>query len=90
MGWSHGSPSACGSPRRGRPQRSPAGAGIPVVYPVQPVVQERSSLTDIQILLQSMLPVGSVAEKNVRPPEDRQEPTADSSTGVFRVGSRVM
>ena len=46
------------------------------VHPVQPVVQERSSLTDIDILLQSMLPVGSVAEENVGPPVDRQEPMA--------------
>ena len=30
------------------------------VRPVQPVVQERSRLTDFEILLQSMLPVGSV------------------------------
>ena len=46
------------------------------VHPAQPVVQERSGLTDIEILLQSMLPVGSVAEENVQPPADRQEPTA--------------
>ena len=35
------------------------------VHPVQPVVQERSRLTDIKILLQSMLPVGSVTEAGV-------------------------
>ena len=52
------------------------------VHPVQPVVQERSSLTDIEILLQSMLPVGSVADENVQPPADRQEPTA----GCFSCG----
>ena len=46
------------------------------VRPVQLVVQERSSITDIDILLQSMLPVGSVVEENVGPPADRQEPTA--------------
>ena len=33
-----------------------------VVHPVQPVVQEWSRLTDIEIVLQSMLPVGSVKE----------------------------
>ena len=43
------------------------------------MVQERSSLTDIDILLQSMLPVGSVTEEDVQPPVHRQEPT----TGCF-------
>ena len=52
------------------------------VHPVQPVVQERSSLTDIEILLQSMLPVGSVAEEDMQPPAHRQEPTA----GCFSCG----
>ena len=52
------------------------------VHHVQPVVQERSNLTDIEILLQSMLPVGSVTEENVWPPADRQEPTA----GCFSCG----
>ena len=32
------------------------------VHPVQPVVQERSGITDIEVLLQSMLPVTSVAD----------------------------
>ena len=52
------------------------------VHPVQPVVQERSGLTDIEILLHSMLPVVSVAEENVRPPPARQESTA----GCFSCG----
>ena len=52
------------------------------VHPVQPVVQERSRLTDIQIILQSMLPVGSVAEAVVEPPAHRQESTA----GCFSCG----
>ena len=56
------------------------------VHPVQPVVQERSGITDIEVLLQSMLPVGSVAEDNVRPPADRQEPTA----GCFSCGDQAM
>ena len=47
-----------------------------IVHPVQPVVQERSSLTDIEIILQSMLPVGSVTEEDVQLPAHRQEPTA--------------
>ena len=46
------------------------------VHPVQPVVQEHSSLMDIEILLQSLLLVGSVEEEHVGPPPDRQEPTA--------------
>ena len=49
---------------------------------VHPVVQERSSLMDIEILLQSMLPVRSVAEENVQPPAVHQEPTA----GCFSCG----
>ena len=52
------------------------------VHPVQPVVQERSRLTDIEILLQSMLPVGSVKEADVPPPAPRQESTA----GCFSCG----
>ena len=38
------------------------------VQPVQPVVQERSRLTDIEIILQSMLPVGSATEADEPPP----------------------
>ena len=45
-------------------------------------MQERSGLADLEILLQSMLPFGSVAEENVRPPADSQEPTA----GCFSCG----
>ena len=52
------------------------------VHHARPVVQERSSLMDIEILLQSLLPVGSVAEENVQPPADHQEPTA----GCFSCG----
>ena len=44
------------------------------VQPVQPGVQERSSITDIEVLLQSLLPVASVAEDKVRPLTDRREP----------------
>ena len=44
------------------------------VQPVQPTVQERSSVTDMEVLLKSMLPVASVAEETVRPPMDRREP----------------
>ena len=49
------------------------------VQPVHPVVQERSSITDIEVLLQSLLPVALVVEDKVRPPGDRREPT----TGCF-------
>ena len=40
--------------------------------PVQPVVQERSAITDIEVLLQSMLPVALVAEGDVWSPTDRR------------------
>ena len=53
-----------------------------VVRPVQPVVQERSRLTDIEILLQSMLQVGSVKEVDVPPPAPRPE----SPAGCFSCG----
>ena len=46
------------------------------VHPVQPVLQERSNLTDIEILLQSLLPAGSSEEENVSLVADRQKPTA--------------
>ena len=52
------------------------------VRPVQPVVQERSRLMDIEILLQSMLPVGSVKEADVPPPTPRPE----SPAGCFSCG----
>ena len=43
------------------------------VRPAQPVIQERSRLTDIEIMLQSMLLVGSVKEVDVPPPAPRPE-----------------
>ena len=49
---------------------------------VQPVVQERSRLTDIEIMLQSMLPVGSVKEADVTPPA----PCPESPAGCFSCG----
>ena len=52
------------------------------VRPVQPLVHERSCLTDIEILLQSMLPVGSVKEADVPPPAPRPETPA----GCFSCG----
>ena len=52
------------------------------VNPVQPVVQECSGIMDIEVLLQSLLPVTSVAEDSVRPPTDRLEP----STRCFSCG----
>ena len=45
------------------------------LQPVQPRVQERSSVTDMEVLLQSMPPVASVAEETMRPPTDRREPS---------------
>ena len=52
------------------------------VHLVQPVVQEWSRFTDIEILVQSMLPVGSVTEADVPPPAPHQESTA----GCFSCG----
>ena len=52
------------------------------VRPVQPVEQERSRLTDIEIMLQSMLPVGSVKEADVPPPA----PHLESPVGYFSYG----
>ena len=49
------------------------------VRPVQPVVQERFHLTDIEIMLQSMLPVGSVKVADVPPPA----PHLESPVGCF-------
>ena len=44
-------------------------------HPVWPLLQECSNLTDIEILMQSLLPVGSVVEENVRPTVDCHEST---------------
>ena len=44
-------------------------------HPVWPVSQESSNQTDIEILIHSLLPVGSVAEEYVRPTVDRHEST---------------
>ena len=44
------------------------------VQPVQPRLQERSSVTDMEVLLHSLLPVASVAEETVCPPADGREP----------------
>ena len=43
--------------------------------PGQPVLQERSGLTEIKTLLQSLLPVRSLEEENVRAAADRHEST---------------
>ena len=53
------------------------------VRPAQPVIQEWSRLTDIEIMLHSMLPVGSVTEVDVPPSASRPE----SLEGVFLVGN---
>ena len=43
------------------------------VCPTQSVIQERSRVTDIEIMLQNMLPVGSVTEVDVAPPAPHPE-----------------
>ena len=47
---------------------------LETVHPVQPVIRERSSITGMEVLLQSMLPVASVAEDTVHPRTDSREP----------------
>ena len=49
----------------------------------QPVVQERSKLTDLEIMLQNWLPVGTVTEEDGSSPES----LLDSLEGCFLVGS---
>ena len=44
-------------------------------HPVVPVLQEHSNLTDMEILIQSLFPVRSVVEENVRSTADRHELT---------------
>ena len=56
------------------------------VHPVQPVVQERSSLTDIEILLQSMLP----SDRWQRRMCSRRRIVRSRRQGVFRVMSWAM
>ena len=43
------------------------------VRPAQSVIHERSRVTDIEIMLQNMLPVGSVTEVDVPPPAPHLE-----------------
>ena len=52
------------------------------VRPAQPVIQERSKITDIEIMLQNMFTVGSVTEEDVSPPAPRPE----SLEGCFSCG----
>ena len=49
--------------------------------PGRPVLQERSGLTDKEIILQSLLPVGSLEEENVRLAADHHESTVCVSCG---------
>ena len=44
-------------------------------HPVRPLLQERSSLTDMDILLQSLLPVGSLALEQPLPAVGHHEST---------------
>ena len=49
------------------------------------MIQEWSKLTDIEILLQNMLPVGSVMEEDV----SSSEPLPESLEGCFSCGTNV-
>ena len=53
-----------------------------VIRPPQPVIQERSQLTDMEIALQNLLPVGSVVEED----GPSSEPSAESLAGCFSCG----
>ena len=52
------------------------------IRPPQPVIQERSQLTDMEIALQNLLPVGSVTEEDV----SSSEPFPESLEGCFSCG----
>ena len=53
-----------------------------VIRPPQPVMQERSQLTDMEIALQNLLPVSSVVEED----GPYSEPIAESLAGCFSCG----
>ena len=52
------------------------------IRPSQPVVQERSKLTDLEIMLQNWLPVGTVTEEDAASPNS----LSDSLEGCFSCG----
>ena len=53
-----------------------------VLRPPQQVIQERSQLTDMEIALHNLLPVGSVVEED----SPSSEPIAESLAGCFSCG----
>ena len=53
-----------------------------VIRPPQPLIQERSKLTDMEIALQNLLPVGSVTEEDA----SSSEPLPESLEGCFSCG----
>ena len=55
---------------------------LEVIRSPQLVVQERSQLTDMEIALQNLLPVGSVVEED----SPSSEPLAESLAGCFSCG----
>ena len=52
------------------------------IRPSQPVVQERSKLTDLETMLQNWLPVGTVTEEDAASPNS----LSDSLEGCFSCG----
>ena len=56
-----------------------------VIRPLQPVVQERSKLTELEIMLQNWLPVRTVTEEDAASPNS----LSDSLEGVFHVGGYI-
>ena len=53
-----------------------------IIRPLQPVIQERSQLTDMEIAIQNLLPVSSVVEEE----GPSSEPIVESLVGCFSCG----
>ena len=75
------------TPPRPPPQAAPIPSDQELLIqrlPSQPVVQERSKLTDLEIMLQNWFPVGTVTEEDAASPDS----LSDSLEGCFfRAGS---
>ena len=72
---SHLLPTPAVAPARGTPIQSDYELLVhPLLGTVQPRLQDRSSVTDVDVLLQSLLPVVSVVEETVCPPAHGREP----------------
>ena len=78
------------TPSRPPPEAAPIPSGqdlliqrlMGAIRPSQPVVQERSKLTDLEIMLHNWLPVGTVTEEDAASPNS----LSDSLEGCFSCG----